>query len=237
MGIKYTDWLSENPMYEIPKLPQAGVGLITWQWMSAFHWRWMGVRGLWGWGGYELVPLTQALKTDPALSKVSEFTGRAWMNIPPYPPPPCFRPVSFFCSNVSPRLSSLLLYPGISRRGRNPPHRGLGGCIMRINELEVNMQSVFCVPDWTSQAIGFHQKWRWIVFPKAQIDAFQGFIHLMWNSKVLLKGLNMHLCPVCNIMATCVLVKSKSKIKIIIIIIQQSHSHEIFRLSGRVKAW
>lgn len=30
-----------------------------------------------GGGGYELVPLTQALKTDPALSKVSEFTGKA----------------------------------------------------------------------------------------------------------------------------------------------------------------
>lgn len=31
----------------------------------------------------------------------------------------------------------LLLYHGISLRGRNPPHWGLRGCIMRINELEV----------------------------------------------------------------------------------------------------
>lgn len=74
MGIKYNDWMRDNPTYEIIQLPQRG--------RSGPHYVTVNVSlPLEKTGGveegYVLMPLTQALKTDPALSKVSEFTGRA----------------------------------------------------------------------------------------------------------------------------------------------------------------
>lgn len=71
---------------------------------------------------------------------------------------------------------------------------------MRINELEVNMQAVCCLLLYTSQPIGFHQKWRWIVLPKAHNNAAQCFIYLEWNSKTISKHVTCTLIPIRNIM-------------------------------------
>lgn len=71
---------------------------------------------------------------------------------------------------------------------------------MRINELEVNMQAVCCLLLYTSQPIGFHQKWRWIVLPKARNNAAQCFIYLKLNSKTILMDLICTLISIWNIL-------------------------------------
>lgn len=81
-------WLDDSK----PNPSEARLGLITWQWMWDFHWR------LGEGAKNDLVSLTQALKTDPALSKVSEFTSRAW--IPPQASVLCL----FLCSDVFPHI-------------------------------------------------------------------------------------------------------------------------------------
>lgn len=110
--------------------------------------------------------LRRLWKQTPPLSKVSKFTGEAWMNPPPTALlPSCFThvtPIFFF--------SLFLLSPSVSWNitvGQKSPHWCLQGCIMRINELEVNMQAVCCLRLYTSQPVGFHQKLRWIASPKA----------------------------------------------------------------------
>lgn len=153
---------------------------------------------------YELVPLTQALKTNPALSKVSEFTGKAWMNAPPPPNPPLLSCVFFlFCF---PNFPSTSVSWNITAGQRSPSLRSA-----RLhNENKWAGSKVCCVPHYTSQAIGFHQKLRWIVSPNAHINAFQCFIYLMWISKALSKGLNIHLCPIWNITLLTILYKAKN---------------------------
>lgn len=77
------------------------------------------------------------------------------------------------CSPTSPYFS-FSLSPSVSWNitvGQKSPHWCLRGCIMKINELEVNMQAVCCLLLYTSQPIGFHQKLRWIVSPKSHNNA------------------------------------------------------------------
>ena len=69
------------------------------------------------------------------------------------PPSPRFRLVFPYVPPPSLPLS-LLLSPSVLWNitvGQKSPHWRLQGCIMRINELEVNMQAVCCLPHYTSQ--------------------------------------------------------------------------------------
>lgn len=116
-----------------------------------------------------------------------------------HPPSPRFRLVF---PDVFPPLISLLLSASVSWNitvGQKSPHWHLQGCIMRINELEVNMQAVCCLPLYTSQPIGFHQKLRWIVLPKAHNNAAQCFIYL----KAISKDLTCTFIPLWNILFIC----------------------------------
>lgn len=118
----------------------------------------------------------------------SSWAEHEWM----HPPSPSFRLVF---PDVFPPIS-LLLTSSVSWNipvGQKSPHWGLQGCIMRINELEVNMQAVCCSPLYTSQPIGFHQKLRWIVLPKAHNNAAQCFIYLKRNSKAISKRFYMNI--------------------------------------------
>lgn len=60
-----------------------------------------------------------------------------------------------------------------------------------------------CLPLYTSQPIGFHQKLRWIVSPKAHDNASQCFIYLKWNSKAVSKDLTCTFSPILNISFKC----------------------------------
>lgn len=118
-----------------------------------------------------------------------------WMHPPIAPLPSCFS----WCVPPSLPLLPLLLAPCVSWNitvGQKSLHWRLQGCIMRINELEVNMQAVCCLPLYTSQPIGFHQKLRWIVSPKAYNYATQCFIYLKRNSKHILKDLACTFIPI-----------------------------------------
>lgn len=195
MDIKYNDWMCLNPTYETTQLSQrgrAGPHYVTVKFPLEME------QGGKEWAG--------AVNADPENRPCVVKGVRVHMqtmneSTSPLLLLPCFRLVPFFLLCRVPPSFPLLRYPGISLRGRNPPLWGLRGCIMRINELEVNMQSVCCMPHYNSQPIGFHQKLRWIVSPTAQINVFQCFIYLMWSPKALLKGFNMHLCSTRNTMA------------------------------------
>lgn len=98
--------------------------------------------------------------------------------------------------------TSLSLSPSVSWNitvGQKSPHWRLQGCIMRINELEVNMQAVCCLPLYTTWPIGFHQKLRWIVLPKAYNNTAQCFIYLKQNSKVFSKNSTCAFIPIWDI--------------------------------------
>lgn len=97
----------------------------------------------------------KALETDPTLSKVSEFTGTSMNECAPHrptsfviPPPPLFSLPSPVLV-PSPHLALwFLLSPSVSQNitvGQKSSGWRLQGCIMRINELEVNMQAVCCL--------------------------------------------------------------------------------------------
>lgn len=121
---------------------------------------------------------------------MSEFTSRAWINAPPIAQlPSC---LLFFFSSVCPWSLSLSLSPSISQTitvGQKSPHWRLQGRIMRINELEVNMQAMCCLRHYTSQSIGFHQKWRWIELPKAHSNVYLS----KGQFKDCFKRFNMHI--------------------------------------------
>lgn len=184
MGIKYNDWMRENPTYEIIQRPQRGRTGPHYVTVSVSFPLEMGGWGVLLWAG----AIDAGPENRPCVVKGVRVHMQSMNKCPPTPPIASFPSCVFFLLwRVSPSFP-LLLYDGISLRGRNPPHWGLRGCIMRINELEVNMQSVHCVPHYTSQPIGFHQKLRWIASPNAHIKAFQCFIYLMGNSKALSRG-------------------------------------------------
>lgn len=159
--------MRENPTYEIIQLPHRGrTGPHYVTVYVSFHWR------LVGGGSYELVPLTQALKTDPALSKVSEFTGRAWMKVPPTTPCRLASVLClFFVLTCFPVFPSTSVPWNITAGQKSPSLRSVG--LHNENKWAGSKYAV-CVlgAHYTSQAIGFHQKLRWIVSPSAHINAF-----------------------------------------------------------------
>lgn len=72
---------------------------------------------------------------------------------------------------------------------------------MRINELEVNMQAVCCLPLYTSQPIGFHQKLRWIVSQKKAQTMPRGVLFIQSRiSKAISKDLTRTFIPIRNIL-------------------------------------
>lgn len=124
-----------------------------------------------------------------------------------HPPSPRFRLVFPDASYppLSPSLSlSLLLSPSVSWNitvGQKSPHWRLRGCIMRINELEVNMQAVCCLPLYTSQPIGFHQKLRWIVSQKKAQTMPRSVLFIQSRiSKAISKDLTSTFIPIRNIL-------------------------------------
>lgn len=173
MGIKYNDWMRDNPTYEINTAPPTRQ---EWASLRDSECELAIGENRWGRGGLCADAIDAGPENRPCVVK-GVRVHRQSMNESSPPPPIASLPscVFFLFWRISPSFP-LLLYWGISLRGRNPPHWGLRGCIIRINELEVNMQSVCWVPHYTSQPIGFHQKLRWIVSPIAHFNAFQCFI-------------------------------------------------------------
>ena len=72
---------------------------------------------------------------------------------------------------------------------------------MRINELEVNMQAVCCLPLYTSQPIGFHQKLRWIVSQKKPLTMPRCVLFIQSRiSKAISKDLTRTFIPIRSIL-------------------------------------
>lgn len=152
----------------------------------------------------ELVPSTYRLgKQTLRCQRCQSSRAEHWMNAPPIAPlPSCF---SWCVPPLYPSLSlSLLLSPSVSWNitvGQKSPHWRLRGCIMRINELEVNMQVVCCLPLYTSQPIGFHQKLRWIVSQKKAQTMPRSVLFIQSRiSKAISKDLTRTFIPIRNIL-------------------------------------
>lgn len=118
------------------------------------------------------------------------------------PPSPHFRLVFFF-------LLSVLMCSPISLSFCTMEYH-CGAEILSLTSAGLHNENKWagskyagCLPLYTSQPIGFHQKLRWIVSPKAHDNASQCFIYLKWNSKAVSKDLTCTFSPIWNISFKC----------------------------------
>lgn len=146
---------------------EEGLGLITWQFMWASTGDWWGGGRVMSWCRWRR-PWKQTLRCQRCQSSQAEHE---WKSPPTTPCRLASVLCLFFVLTCFPVFPSTSVPWNITAGQKSPSLRSVG--LHNENKWAGSKYAV-CVlgAHYTSQAIGFHQKLRWIVSPSAHINAF-----------------------------------------------------------------